>query len=230
MSSCSTGSNGEHATTSANGRASEIRSVQDSTENSSRPEDTARMPTIQTSSSVTFPKKLFCKDSRVVPRAGCTVSIVEPLYQMMGLSLSAGRTRFESPTSLGHSGLEGCHGLRGASENPERKLGGHSLAHVVEDESASAEVCKSVQRAPGRPRACVVAWTTASPWCGRYQTRVRTIQRSLNRHRRLRQEKKEEARFLELLETVAEGVEVDTQCSHLPGCLEFQADNRNSSK
>ena len=47
-----------------------------------------------------------------------------------------------------------------------------------------------------------------------------TIHRRLNNHRRLRQEKEEEARFLQLLKPVLEGVEVDAQCSqkHKAGC------------
>ena len=47
-----------------------------------------------------------------------------------------------------------------------------------------------------------------------------TIQSNLNSHRRLRQEKEEEARFLELSKPAPEGVEVDAQCSHVhkAGC------------
>ena len=69
--------------------------------------------------------------------------------------VSKKNTRFDSPTILGHSGLDWCHGLKGGSENPENKLGGHISVLVFEDWSPVlrfGRVCNELR--------CASSWPT----------------------------------------------------------------------
>ena len=172
------------------------------TKNSSRPKDSAQMTTIQTFHLLRF-QRGHC--AMILPRAGCTMSLVKPLYQVMGyLCLqeehdSKAVRVFDIQASIGVSVSEV------QAEIQKGSLAVLSLCTWL-------NVCRQCQglqecatsfglllrgRQQGPPRfseegqeSAIVAWKTAPPWWKRYQTRARTIQNSLNSHRRLRAREK----------------------------------------
>ena len=96
--------------------------------------------------------------------------LVEPLCQMMGYTfVSRKNTTLKAPRVLDIKACDWCHGLRGASENPEKKLGGPIFVHVVERlppvlrfgrvcnelrSSSSWPTAGTSQIFRGRPRVC----------------------------------------------------------------------------
>ena len=122
------------------------------------------------------PKEPFLNDWRFVPRAGCAISTVEPLCQMMGLLLSPGRHDTGAPRVLDIKAAIGV-----TVSEVQAKIQKRSLAVDWPPVLRFGRVCNELR------------YSSSWLWHGKlhhhggwYQTRARTIQIRVHSHRRLR--------------------------------------------